>query len=594
VLDREKRPTVDNRGVIAAVGQLANASQLPMADGRAFAAPDEAIANVGAAIARTGSLLGALAEKRQEAQDDIVDAKTEGDLKMLYAEHVKSRDPADPSTWDADIATRLDAFKGKMLDQPGMSPSAKQRVLLRYTRFDGDARSDVLKESSKALFGMAAGAEMARSEQAIQAQNPEDYAASRQTLATKGYAHPFQLQKLDERYKAVGEVKKKELKQTLLDRADLFLDTGDTESALKQIDIIKEQNLAEPEVVETLRTSAMRRGEMVDWERRIDLDPLKAREALGTMLDEKGKTTAGTKLTPEQVMKLENHAAVSVNLRRTTLFGEAVEMIKGGRLLSDKEISEYGQGTFRPLDVERLTNARRNVAGPDPTERTALVADISAYDASKDVTKEKLADLNTRIHLVPDGFKEMFRNQLNGQLKPDGAVAKEMAKIIGLRLEMGAYGDVTQKKGKPVKPEDYRAAHEKAADLQYNFSEWLKEHPKATATESKQWLIDQTQSDARGAALKARGWFGQRWDILGSTAKPGLEADVKKTAARADAIIAKHRSAHPAPAPAPKTVKTRAEAEALTELPEGDGTPDESPDALGLPNLYDYTPTKKK
>ena len=68
VLDRQRRPTVDNRGVIARVERLGRDAAQPLLP-ESLDAPYRALGALGNAIADAGGVIGALARKRQEALD---------------------------------------------------------------------------------------------------------------------------------------------------------------------------------------------------------------------------------------------------------------------------------------------------------------------------------------------------------------------------------------------------------------------------------------------------------------------------------------------------------------------------------------------
>lgn len=545
VLDRERRPTVDNRGVMQAVGQLANAQAAVKVDGRAMAAPYEALGAIGEAIARTGSVFEALAERRAVAEGHVQVADSDRDSDIVMAEHEawRLKNSAQPATWEADIAARLGKLRTQLLDAKGLQPAAREQISLRFTRFDGQARARVMADAAREIFTQAKSGFLATAERATQTRDREKYDAARTMLAEHGYAYPHELEKLDQRFLDVGEGKKKEEKQLILQRADLLLDTGDTEAALKQLDTLAERKLAEPETISTLKVDAQRRGEILDWQRQVDTDPLKTQERLAGLLDAKGKASAGTQLTPEQIVRLQQQGATTINVRRRDLFSQAVDLIETGHMVSDEQAGQFGQGYFREIDIERLGQKRREIEGPSAEERVQLARDIANYRGAGDVEQEQLTDLNSRIRLMPEGFRQQFRDQLNEAIRPDTSVANAMTKLLSLRMEMGAFGNVSKKDGKPIDAESYRAAHERAAELQYQFRAWAKENPKASLEQSRQWLIDNTQADARAAAVNAKGWFRWLTDKLpsGKSGSAGhFQNEVDRIKERRDAIIATH------------------------------------------------------
>ena len=544
VLDHLQRPTVDNRGVMAATGALAQASQAPLMDAGAASATDRALASFGAAIAHTGSIFGAIGLKRREAESDlqIAEADTQMDAAMVAHTKWRAETNADPATWNADIAKRLDQTQAKILGGKALHPEAREQITLRLTRFGGNARNRVDAEGMKETTNRAKSVYLGIIDNATESQDEPRFNAAMETAAVKGYLWEHDAERLRQRYKDVGELKAKENAQSAKQRADLLLDTGDLQGALLEYDGMKEQGLVKPEAAETLKTEARRRGELLDWQRKIDVDPLKVRPELSSLIDKDGKTAGGTKLTPEQVVNLQHRAATAINAERGQLFDEAADAIEAGHMISDEDVRIFGRGYLTEMDVERLAKKRRSFEGPTPEERVSLANAIASYDPSTDSDQAVLTDINSQIRLLPEGFRQQFRDQLNDAVKPEAAVSSAITKIINTRLDLGSFGDVGKKDGKPVDAGSYRAAHERAADLQYRFRVWFKDNPKATLDSARQWLTDNTLADTRAAALRDRGFFER---IFGSLPSGKQEPNTQQgaapsRAARRDSIIAQH------------------------------------------------------
>src|SRR4051812_12869627 len=84
VLDREKRPTVNNKGLQAAVGELGGV-KAPLLPGDQLAAPYKALGAVGEAIKEAGSVAGAVAIRRAQAETYVQVTKADAQLDVARA-----------------------------------------------------------------------------------------------------------------------------------------------------------------------------------------------------------------------------------------------------------------------------------------------------------------------------------------------------------------------------------------------------------------------------------------------------------------------------------------------------------------------------
>lgn len=187
VLDNQRRPTVDRRAEIAGVGQLAESSRMPDIKGD-FAAPYEALGAVGRAVTQAGNVMGGLAIKKQEAETDVQVATADLTMEDGYNNHLAWRqDKPDPATWEQNLNENLQKARGSIDANKNLHPAARDLIKIRADRFEAMSRGNLLKDSSKQTFRLAADTYDARYQRAITSKNYEEADAVAQEKVDKGY-----------------------------------------------------------------------------------------------------------------------------------------------------------------------------------------------------------------------------------------------------------------------------------------------------------------------------------------------------------------------------------------------------------------------
>lgn len=164
VLDRERRPEVDLRGVQRAVGQLAQASRREPLPANQLTAPYEALGAVGRAIAETGSIVGALAKKRYEAETrtQVIEGSAAMEAEIAgFRSQLQQNPKLSPNEWNpalaqhlAGMAQRLDARQDLTADaraELGLRLRTQEKETLISTRLDAD--KTIFKRASDAFRG---------------------------------------------------------------------------------------------------------------------------------------------------------------------------------------------------------------------------------------------------------------------------------------------------------------------------------------------------------------------------------------------------------------------------------------------------------
>lgn len=220
VLDRQQRPTVDNRGLMAANQQLADAQKMPALP-NSLAAPFEALGAVGQAIQKTGSVFEALATKVQEARTDSQVAEADGQMELARAAHEKWKleTNADPATWGDDMAKRLGTLKEQFGAREDLTQAARQQIGLRLTRYEGQTAAAVMAGAAKETFSRARSAFMGTLDNADETQDKPKFEETLKIAESKGYLYPHEVEALKQRFTATGEKKKRQAEADAFDTA---------------------------------------------------------------------------------------------------------------------------------------------------------------------------------------------------------------------------------------------------------------------------------------------------------------------------------------------------------------------------------------
>lgn len=205
-LDRESRGQVDTRGVQSALLQFNESNKLPQMDPQAMAAPYEALGSVGRAIAQAGSVLGGIALKKQEAENDIAIARADQRMDREYAdfEAWKADRNNDPQSWAPEWERRLATLQKEFGSMEKLHPAARENINLRLIRYSGQSAAGVAKDATKQTFALAKSYTLSDMEEGIRTQDRGRYETARQTGLTKGYIFPHEATYSDERYNDVA------------------------------------------------------------------------------------------------------------------------------------------------------------------------------------------------------------------------------------------------------------------------------------------------------------------------------------------------------------------------------------------------------
>jgi hypothetical protein len=203
-LDRLQRPTVNLSGVRQAVGQLGAASQMPL-DNNDVTQGFRALGAVGEAVMKAGSVIGAVAMKRQEATDRrlVNQAQSAMDMAAMEFKAWQAENQNSPEAWTAEAQRRSADLLKPFMEMKELSKSAKDDLALMGQSWAGRFTKSVEIDATKAVFSLAAGSYQDRANRAYDQGDAAAGDAAIDEATTLGYFHPT----VAESAKANGKLK---------------------------------------------------------------------------------------------------------------------------------------------------------------------------------------------------------------------------------------------------------------------------------------------------------------------------------------------------------------------------------------------------
>ncbi len=156
-LDNLRRPTVDLSGVIQGQGALGKASQMPNLPMGLNDGAYEALGHVGTAIARAGSVVGAVQQEKQDAIDKIAGYETAQAWHAKQDEFAAWREGEGalrPETW-VNKWDELTADFNPIPEHAQLSPRGRQMLELETGAIRNGYRTGLEKNSTKEIFHQA-------------------------------------------------------------------------------------------------------------------------------------------------------------------------------------------------------------------------------------------------------------------------------------------------------------------------------------------------------------------------------------------------------------------------------------------------------
>lgn len=478
VLNREKLPTVDNSAVTAGIGKLAAASQQPLVDGKALALPFAGLGAIGDAIAKTGSTMGALALKVQDARTDTQVANADSEMQMALAKHEawRTETNADPATWGEDLQKRLEGVRQTYAENADLTPGARSQIDLRLTRFSGQAAASTMESAAKATFGQAKSSFLGTADAAIQSQDTGRFEDSVRVGLEKGYFFPHEAEALREQFTKEGERQKRQAEADAFDTAQndvtSYTSKNGEADALKMLDGGAFGSF-QPADAERLRSTI----KQVSDSRSV--------ETMNTLADGISKGDISSVARIDELLHDSPHVSPKV-------MDEAKRYLLTHDVLKDKlDREQIDPATGVKMAIRNAVEYRRKVLDydpkkdPDRTQYFSLVADIGSK-----VEQSMAGELTGEL------YKKYGLNPPKAPVRPD--VQQNVSRTLDNLFDPKA-GAVPWKfehekvdaKGNPVidkttgrvemVPYEDKAAHQRAIDAQsrieMQMNDWFRDNP---------------------------------------------------------------------------------------------------------------------
>jgi GH24 family phage-related lysozyme (muramidase) len=146
---------------------------------------------VGDAVMRAGSVMGAMAQKRQEATDRrlVNSAQAAMDQAAIEFQQWQAANPNAPESWAEEARTRADGLMKPFLEMKELSRSAKDDLALMGKSWAGRFVGNVEVQGTKAVFGLAKESYVGRARRAFDSNNFEGGKAALDEGVAGGYLH---------------------------------------------------------------------------------------------------------------------------------------------------------------------------------------------------------------------------------------------------------------------------------------------------------------------------------------------------------------------------------------------------------------------
>lgn len=495
VLDRERRPTVDNSGVGAAAVNLAKSGRMPEVP---MELAKNGLGAIGAAISNAGDTVSAVAQAHARNQDKIAVYKAETRMQQALADFEIDREKnPDPSKYLEIYDGHAKKAQAEIFGEGNkLSPAAREEVALKWERFNAAAGRNVSLASIKETSEMAKrvnldGVKLAKEEQNPERLEAELHDAVKNLRMTESEA---KLHRAD--FKDVGERKQKEAEARAYTTAE-------------NVAIKFASGVGEDEAIQ--RVDGGMFGDLPERDKERLRNKVKevAHDRRGEALESLANGIVSGSLNSEAAIDAAYAKNPHVN---------AVTIDKAKQFLHDRdELSER---------LDQNNNG--------PFNSVELLQKIKDYDPSKDRVKGKeglqFFTLQQEIgKKVPQGMRDDLYGPLaakwTGKLPPPPTTSKEFVKSIlddtydpihGAKpwrtKQFKEIWEPNEKTGKQEKhfrevtvdnPEARAAAHEAKARAATKVYDWLDANPNAPIEEVKKRIMQAIPEGDRKNNLEA-------------------------------------------------------------------------------------------
>lgn len=277
VMDRNQRPTLDTSAVQQGLGRLNEAKRQPLMDPRAMSAPWSAIASLGEAVQKTGSIVGAMALKDQEA----LGIKQFGGVQASWIKEQSNfetwKETHPPEEWLVEADRVLGKFNRELSQNTKLTVGAREHIDNFLTLDGATWRSDVEKASRKFIRGEASGSLKTAIADASNTQNRPLFDALVQKSEDGMYQYKFESDHQRDIYNAKG-------RENVKLQLDTFAASGDKEGAVRllQDPVTIASFKGNEKEYDYLMETAPKAAEQQAWARTMEDDV--AQDAKGTLI----------------------------------------------------------------------------------------------------------------------------------------------------------------------------------------------------------------------------------------------------------------------------------------------------------------------
>ncbi len=422
-MDNQRRPTVDNRAVSAAVGELAKSQRQPDAP---MSLAANGLEYIGSAIAKAGGVLGALANEKKEAitRKQIGDVDAAIAAEKMQHEAWKESTQADPLTWEERRAATFADFRERIMGDEKLTREAKEQIAIRLERENGIWKAEDELRATKRTFADVRDMYSANIERYADEQNAERWAA--EIEAGKKYLHSHEVEAFRQQFNRIGEQRTKQ---------------AEAEKERREFDLAAAEAISNPREWLKQNPSPWKGREQL-WSRMKNIADAREREdAASAIQGVVNKMQSGDISVPGEIDAWED-PALTPELR------EHAKEILSRRNAAGERLDREENGIRNAVELRKRVQSYDPSKDPDRKEYFSLVNEIGSR-VDQSMAGEITGELYRKYGMEPPKLK----------MRPE--VSQQISKTLDVTFDAkkGAIpwmkeSPVLDSKGKPVKDEN--------------------------------------------------------------------------------------------------------------------------------------------
>jgi hypothetical protein len=442
-------------------------------------APLRALGAVGDAVMRAGSVVGAVAAKRQEATDRrlVNQAQASMDQAAIEFRSWQEANPNAPEKWTEEAKRRAEGLVKPFLGMKELSQAAKDDLQLMgqswQTRFVGGVEAS----STRAIFGLAKTSYVGRARRAFELGDVEGGRTALTEAEGGGYIHSFEREALEFEGTQRAKAKRKgEAEMT----ADTFIMRGQPEQARKVLEDNKDA--FEPAEFENktanVEERAMKSKEYNDLMVIANDDPASAAQ-LAIEKERDGKIDAAMRV---DVVRKSEGVLASNRRQGAAEYAERIET--PGMMPSEAEITMDSR--LNDYDREQLRRRIKGATFDQATEFEGALSKVMSFSPSAFENKADAITAATNLEASIDAtFSGPYASRLKEELgkrqqmtAPGATSATDIGPAMATldeAIEAGGLGPIRKpvmQDGKPVMRDPKKEGFTQDMKEGYKFNPW--------------------------------------------------------------------------------------------------------------------------